>query len=96
MDHQSAGPRSLKAEVRGRVQGVGFRYFCMREAARLNLTGWVRNMSDGSVQSMATGSVSDLKEYVSALERGPRMAYVESVNVEWLTDPVAGSGFTVR
>ena len=65
--------------VRGRVQGVGFRYFVQREAGRLELAGWVRNLDDGCVEVHAQGPVARLDELAAALHRGPRFSEVRGV-----------------
>jgi acylphosphatase len=65
--------------VRGRVQGVGYRYFAQREAVRLGLEGWVRNRDDGCVEVHAQGPLSALAEFAGALHRGPRFAEVRGV-----------------
>ena len=73
----------LHGVVHGDVQGVGFRYFLMREAQRLGLRGWVRNRDDGTVEFVAEGRRPDLERLRQAAERGPRMAQVEWVDAEW-------------
>jgi acylphosphatase len=73
----------LHGTVHGDVQGVGFRYFLMREAQRLGLRGWVRNRDDGTVEFVAEGRRQDLERLRQAAERGPRMAEVERVDVQW-------------
>jgi len=73
----------LHGSVHGDVQGVGFRYFLMREAQRLGLRGWVRNRDDGTVEFVAEGSREDLDRLRQAAERGPRMAQVERVDAQW-------------
>ena len=65
--------------VTGRVQGVGFRWFVEREAAQLNITGWVRNCEDGRVEVMATGSREQLSALHGRLREGPRAARVDDV-----------------
>jgi acylphosphatase len=65
--------------VRGRVQGVGFRYFVERAAAELNLTGYTRNLDDGRVEVYAAGSPSKLAELSQRLWKGPRFADVRGV-----------------
>lgn len=65
--------------VSGRVQGVGFRWFVMREARRLGLRGFARNLQDGSVEVVAAGSGSALAELERLLARGPAAAQVERV-----------------
>jgi len=75
--------------VRGRVQGVGFRWFVEREAHVLGIAGWVRNNSDGSVEVLAMGSREQLLGLRSRLRQGPRAARVDDVE-EVETKPVAG------
>jgi acylphosphatase len=73
----------LHGVVHGYVQGVGFRYFLMREAQRLRLRGWVRNRDDGTVEFTAEGSRADLERLLQSAERGPRMARVDRVDARW-------------
>ena len=65
--------------VRGRVQGVGFRWFVEREAHILGIAGWVRNNADSSVEVLAQGSKEQLAELRSRLRQGPRAARVDDV-----------------
>lgn len=65
--------------IQGRVQGVGFRWFVQREAAELELRGWVRNTEDGEVEVVAAGEPEDLDELRASLRRGPRGARVDRV-----------------
>jgi acylphosphatase len=82
--------------VRGRVQGVGFRWFVEREAHIFQISGWVRNNPDGSVEVLASGTREQLAGLRSRLREGPRAARVDSVE-ELETDPVAGlNSFQVR
>jgi len=67
--------------VRGRVQGVGFRWFVEREAAMLGIAGWVRNNHDGSVEVLAQGTRDQLSGLHSRLREGPRAARVDAVEV---------------
>ncbi|PSQ91639.1 MAG: acylphosphatase [Bacteroidetes bacterium SW_4_67_19] len=73
----------LSAQVTGRVQGVGFRQFTRRKASDLDLTGWVKNESDGSVRLEAEGPRDALDDLVDALRSGPRTASVENVSADW-------------
>jgi acylphosphatase len=75
--------------VRGRVQGVGFRWFVEREAHMLGIAGWVRNKSDGSVEVLAIGSRDQLLGLRSRLRQGPRAARVDDVE-ESEAKPVPG------
>jgi len=73
----------VRVEIRGRVQGVGFRAFVVRRSRALGLTGWVRNREDGSVEVEAEGSRALLEKLVEDLRVGPVSARVESVNPSW-------------
>jgi acylphosphatase len=75
--------------VRGRVQGVGFRWFVDHEARQLGLAGWVRNNLDGSVEVLAMGSNEQHRALHDKLRHGPRAARVDEVK-ELAADPVAG------
>jgi acylphosphatase len=66
--------------IRGRVQGVGFRNFVERAASSLGVSGWVRNLDDGSVEVYAAGSPEQLAELASFLWKGPRWAEVRGVD----------------
>jgi acylphosphatase len=82
--------------VRGRVQGVGFRWFVEREALILQIAGWVRNNPDGSVEVLAQGTRDQLAGLHSRLREGPRAARIDDVEVSE-AEPVAGLGsFQVR
>lgn len=65
--------------VRGRVQGVGFRWFVEREAHTLGLAGWVRNNTDGAVEVFAQGTAEQLSGLRARLQQGPRAARVDQV-----------------
>ena len=81
--------------VRGRVQGVGFRFSTEGEADRLALAGWVRNLPDGTVEVEAEGPPDDVADLVAWLHDGPAGAGVEGVDVEDAT-PTGEAGFTTR
>lgn len=82
---------AVHAIIQGRVQGVGFRYFVLEEAQKMALTGWVRNLDNGNVEVYAEGEREVLDQFLLTLERGPRMAHVDQMTVEWLP---ATSNFT--
>ena len=82
--------------VRGRVQGVGFRWFVEREAAILEIAGWVRNNYDGSVEVLAQGTREQLAGLHGRLCEGPRTARVDGLEVSE-AEPVPGlTSFQVR
>jgi len=82
--------------VRGRVQGVGFRWFVEREAHMLQIAGWVRNNPDGAVEILAQGTRDQLAGLHSRLREGPRAARVDDVEVSE-AEPTRGlSSFQIR
>lgn len=81
--------------VRGRVQGVGYRYFALKRAEQLQLAGFVRNMSDGSVEVIAEGGDQQLSEFETSLKEGPSFSRVEAVERVQL-EPRGDSGFHIR
>jgi acylphosphatase len=78
---------SIHLEVSGRVQGVGFRWFVVEKARRLQLSGWVRNRPDGNVEIAASGNAEALAALESAVSSGPPGAQVQKVSR--LADPAA-------
>ncbi|MBM3620020.1 MAG: acylphosphatase [Alphaproteobacteria bacterium] len=81
-----------RLRIRGRVQGVGYRYWAVGQARALGLRGWVRNRSDGSVEVVAAGPGNALDIFIVACRRGPRAARVEAVDIED-ADETVGEGF---
>jgi len=75
--------KQLHLVVRGRVQGVYFRASTQREARRLGLTGWVKNRSDGSVEVLAEGEETSIRELYSWAQKGPSAARVDRVDTRW-------------
>ena len=75
----TADVQARRFVVRGRVQGVGFRWFVEREAHILQIAGWVRNNHDGSVEVLAQGTRDQLLGLRSRLREGPRAARVDAV-----------------
>ena len=65
--------------VKGRVQGVGFRWFVQREAYEIGLRGWVRNTVDGDVEVLAAGSEEQIRKLEAALARGSRGSRVDAI-----------------
>jgi acylphosphatase len=77
--------------IKGRVQGVGFRWFVHREAAALGLNGWVRNTEDGHVEVVASGETEELAELEAALNKGSRGSRVDAVVQHDLAESEAAS-----
>jgi len=66
-------------KITGRVQGVGFRYYTRKNASDLNIKGWVKNMPDGSVETVIAGTPASVEEMKKRLREGPRSARVDHV-----------------
>jgi acylphosphatase len=81
--------------VRGRVQGVGFRDFVQRRAIEIGVRGYVRNLSDGSVEVVAAGSARQLAELAGYLHKGPWLSEVRAVEESETAIP-AQESFVVR
>lgn len=89
-------PARLEATVRGRVQGVGFRYFVVRRAIELGVVGWVANAADGSVRCVAEGPLERLDTLAEALSSGPLGAIVDAVDVVRMPGTGRFERFSVR
>jgi acylphosphatase len=68
--------------VRGRVQGIAFRHHTARTASQHNVTGWVKNLADGSVQACFEGDEADVQAMVQWCQRGPSLAQVDELSEE--------------
>lgn len=90
-DHQR-----LHAHVSGLVQGVSYRAFTYRQAERLALTGWVRNLPDGRVELVAEGPRAALEDLVTVLHQGPPFARVTGVDDRWAPATGEFTRFEVR
>ena len=88
-------PVAYHARVRGKVQGVGFRYSTVREAQRLKLYGWVRNASNGDVEVWVEGPDEKVGLFLAWLRRGPQFSRVNSIEKED-REPKGYSDFVVE
>lgn len=74
--------RIVRLFIRGRVQGVGFRYYVEGEAEVCGLEGWVRNRRDGSVEAVIAGDEKLIEGLINACRRGPPASRVEKIDIE--------------
>ncbi|MBU0520028.1 acylphosphatase [bacterium] len=81
--------------IEGRVQGVGFRYFALKCAQKLNVTGWVRNNFDGTVEIEVEGDRSAVEEYIAKIKLGPTWGNVKDLSVEYKSYEGKYSSFEV-
>jgi acylphosphatase len=97
MVHPPTPEARLRAIVSGRVQGVNFRYYTVKVARRLGITGWVANRWDGTVETVAEGGSPELRRYVAQLHEGSPSSHVDEVAVSWTEAPTGEFGsFSVR
>jgi acylphosphatase len=81
--------------VKGRVQGVGFRYALRDQARRLRLCGWVRNCADGSVEALLQGEAVEVDALLAWARRGPSGARVDELSIDAVEAPLL-HGFDIR
>ncbi len=94
--HPESSFMRLEATVIGRVQGVGYRYFVLREAMAIGLEGWVANESDGSVRCVVEGPREELESLLERMQVGPGSAIVDRVSVAWMPATRTLGPFSVR
>jgi acylphosphatase len=85
---------AVRLIITGRVQGVGYRDWAIRTARNLGLRGWVRNRSDESVEAMVAGDDAAVAAMIEACRRGPRLARVDTVDVQPADAAGVPEGFT--
>ncbi|MBK7845230.1 MAG: acylphosphatase [Bdellovibrionales bacterium] len=82
--------------IEGLVQGVGFRFFVLREAKELKLDGWVRNLLDGRVEALVRGSENAIEALTAKLRKGPLTSRVENLTFEEVSFQGKLSDFTIE
>jgi acylphosphatase len=88
--------KRLRAVVRGRVQGVGYRATTAQQGKHHGIAGWVRNLVDGSVEVVAEGDDKAVLAFLDYLRRGPNGARVTNVDTEWTDARSDLQGFEIR
>jgi acylphosphatase len=86
---------ALKVRIKGRVQGVGYRYWVVRQAGLIGIDGWVRNRRDGSVEAVLSGASDAMRQMVESCREGPPMARVTGIRETPHDGPVE-AGFHTR
>ncbi len=89
MEVEDTAIRAYRWVISGRVQGVGFRWFVLRTAQRLGVTGWARNLWDGGVDVMGQGTLAMLHDFEKELHKGPLLGSVEKVEKIEVTSEVS-------
>lgn len=75
---------SVFVKVKGRVQGVGFRYFVYKNAERLGLNGWVKNCMDGSVEILVQGDKNDILTFLEQVKKGNSFTKITEFDYQWI------------
>ena len=94
-ENSKQNPAAFYALVRGRVQGVGFRYSTIQEAQQLRIKGWVRNTIAGDVEVWAEGPKEKLALLIKWLHQGPQLSRVDSLDIED-RNPVGYNDFDIK
>lgn len=87
--------RTIEIIIKGKVQGVGFRYHTRKIANELNISGFVKNMYDGSVYIHAHGTEHEIEMFINWCRQGPRLAIVDSLELKEIPENDF-DGFTVK
>lgn len=97
MQNPSSPQKQVRTHVfiSGKVQGVGYRYFTMRKASQLNISGWVQNLPDGRVEAIFEGDREIVEKMINWCYEGSPSAVVGDVNVEY-SEPEGLEGFKLR
>jgi acylphosphatase len=86
---------TFRVRIEGRVQAVGYRNFCIHEATKRGIDGWVRNRSNGDVEMLVHGEEDTVNAFITACAKGPEGSQVRSIDLE-KAEPPAERGFHRR
>jgi acylphosphatase len=95
MTTQSEEILKVNLTISGKVQGVGFRYFVLRQAQELGILGWVSNKPNGDVEAFAQGEKADLERFIAKVKEGPSFSRVEDVSLNWVKEAEQYFGFEI-
>jgi len=87
--------KTKKYNLKGIVQGVGFRYYIYKKANELNIKGYAKNLLEGGVEIIAEGDEGDLKQFETYLQKGPTLARVDNIKSKEI-DPVGYNNFQIK
>jgi acylphosphatase len=95
-EKESGESKAVRLVVSGLVQGVGFRWYVKRVADDYGVNGYVRNLDDGSVESVAEGDSSAVHGFLNEVKVGPSSAHITGVNIDWLEYEGKYKGFNIQ
>lgn len=87
--------KTARILISGKVQGVFFRYEAKLMAARQKLAGRIRNTSDGGVEAIVQGEEESIRKFITWCRRGPPLAQVENISIEWFPDAPKFNSFEI-
>ncbi len=87
--------KTVILSIRGRVQGVSFRINTQKQGIQLGLTGYVKNLSDGSVEAYATGNEKAIEEFIDWCHKGPKFAKVTQLTIQELDAVASYNSFEI-
>jgi len=86
----------VKLTVKGFVQGVGYRFFAVKQANNLGVKGYVKNLITGDVEAVAEGKKETIEKFIENLKRGPSFSKVENIEIDWENYEGEFKGFDIR
>ena len=95
MHNDASKTQSVKIIIKGRVQGVSYRYFTLKQAQNFNIFGWVRNEANGDVKVYAEGDKGSLDQFINYLRKGPSFSRVDDVILKWETEDKSYNEFNI-
>ena len=95
MSSQPEDNLTVNMKITGKVQGVGFRYYVLRQAQELGIRGWVSNKPNGDVEALAQGEKADLEQFIAKVKEGPSFSRVEDVSLNWVNEADQYFGFEI-
>ncbi|MEF3279455.1 MAG: acylphosphatase [Elusimicrobiota bacterium] len=78
----------VRIKIFGKVQGIGYRWFIFEVAKKKNLCGWVRNLTDGSVECCIKGCIDDINDFINEIKTGHPSAVIEKIEVSKVEDEI--------
>lgn len=86
----------LQIIVSGKVQGVGYRYYTQMKAIQFGITGWVRNLREGGVEILASGSKENLEKFIDEVRRGNPFSTVDHIEVNEIKNTETYKSFAIK
>ena len=95
MHNDASKTQTVKIIIKGRVQGVSYRYFTLKQAQSFNISGWVKNEDNGDVGAYAEGDRESLDQFINYLKKGPSFSRVDDVILNWEAEDKSYNEFNI-